>query len=654
VGTTAKTPGATGTCDPGTGSCTYPTTDQVCPKACSSGACVDPSLTFTQVGPRVRFAINALDVAPSGGTVLAVGNAGKVARWNGTDWKDIAGPSAASDLRSVAFVGPQLAYVVGSNRTLWAWRSNTASLVPVQLGSDGGSSADFTQVHGRGEGDVVVASSSGEVWRFDGGTWAKGSLPASGGPFHVTSVYLDEQHLARVAGLCNDPQGASASCVLSAQVGADFSASLNTGSRVGFTAVGGSFTPATADLSVALLGRADATLASHEAGPGTFSDLNTPLEGDSIVGITAESLTVPRSVYVLTSSARHPGHLYQFDSVLSTITSKVIIDTYLGEETLSRSVAQGASPGVIVAEVNRVAGANNVFRHSPLVDEAFDLGIDLVGASLDAAGTLYVVNSHGDVGLKRTTQPSWEFHRSQNLVVRGLEARNGAAVLLVGKDSTAQEGTIARWLPTGPVKAASKPGTTFNSVCRVSELEAWAVGSQGTIYSVTAANAAQVPSGTSKELFFVDCAQASSSAPTSTAVACGAESTVLTLRNNTWSPVSPAFPLGGKALTQCRVWGQTLFVAGDGVFATFSGGVWTTLTSKSGLGSLVVRSPTEIYAATVTTPSTSTSPALSTVFRFDGAAWSPLLLVSGQIGGGMQTGAQVVFAGTGGLLVEGH
>lgn len=653
VGNTAKTPSATGTCDPGTGTCTYPVSDQVCPQACSSGLCVSQNLAFTQVGPRVRFAINAIDVAPSGGTVLAVGNAGKVARWNGTEWKDISTPSVASDLRSVAFVGPQVAYLVGTNRTLWAWRSNTSSLTPVVLAVDGGTAADFTQVYGRSESEVLVTASSGEFWKFDGGTWAVGALPASTGPYQINSAYIDEQHLARLAGLCNNSGGANASCVLKAAPGDTFSADLNAGSRVGFTAVGGSFNPASSLSSLAMVGRADTTLVNHDGASGNFTDVNTLTEGDSIVGITAENSLLPRSVFVLTSSARHPGHLYQLDTVLTTITSKVVVDTYLGEETLSRSVAQGTTPGVIVAEVNRLAGANNVFRHSTLVDEAFDLGLDFAAVSVDPLGTLFVTNSHGDVGLKRTTQATWEFHRAQNMLVRGLEARNGAAVLLVGKDATAQEGAIYRWLPTGALKAASKPNTTFNSVCRVSDTEGWAVGTQGTVYSVTGLSAAQVSSGTTKDLLFVDCQAASASNPIG-AVACGNDSTVLALRNSTWSPLTPAFPSNGKTFTQCRVSGGAVFVAGDGVFAKFEGGTWTTLTPKAGLTSFLVRSPTEIYGAAVTAPSTTTSPAQSSVFRFDGSQWVSVLPVSGQVGGGVQTSSKVVFAGSGGLLIEGR
>jgi hypothetical protein len=190
-------------------------------------------------------------------------------------------------------------------------------------------------------------------------------------------------------------------------------------------------------------------------------------------------------------------------------------------------------------------------------------------------------------------------------------------------------------------------GTTFNDVCRVSDSEGWAVGTGGTILSVTSTGAVAMTSGTSEELLSVDCAAG-------VAVACGANGAVVRYAAGSWSAVTPAFPLA-RPLTTCRLAGTTTFVGGDGVFAKLENGAWTQLPAKAGLTNLVARSPGEVYGSVTLTPGTGASPGSSAVVRFDGTGWSSnLVTVTGVLSGGVQLGTRVVFGGTGGVLVEGR
>jgi hypothetical protein len=354
-------------------------------------------------------------------------------------------------------------------------------------------------------------------------------------------------------------------------------------------------------------------------------------------------------VYVQTSSANTGvGHLYQLDKTGTYVGATQALETFFGAEALSVNVGAGPTGGVLLAEVNRVAGANNVFRHQPTVDEALDLGEDFVGASVDAANGLVVATIFGDLGVRRVGSPTWDFTRSTTPVsLRAVEARNGASVLMAGKDYTTTDGVLLRW-QSGPgfSHLVTRPNTTFNALCRVSDTEGWAVGTGGVIYSVTAMGATPVTSGTTRDLLSVDCVAGA-------AVACG-DGVVLRATNGVWAPVTPAFPVANKLLTHCRLGGGALWAVGDNVFQKFEGGAWSTLPAKSGVSGLVVRSATEVYAALVTTPATISNPGQSAVSRFDGTQWKEQLTVTGILGSGVQVGPRVLFAGTGGLLVEGR
>jgi hypothetical protein len=645
VGQSVRSFAAQGTCEPATGVCNYPSTDTPCSAGCMGGQCLVRPLTFTQVGPRVRFAVNAVDVSPQGGAALVVGAQGRVARWNGTDWVELLAPSTANDLNRVQFASEQLAYIAGRGRTLWQLRD--AAFTPVVL--SGGATANLVGLSARGESSVLVADSVGNVWRYAGNSWTASALPSLDGPFSMKAAHLDETSRERVVGLCG-PLGSRVSCV-AYRNGSTWFVNLGSGS-LGFDAVGGSFVAPTVTVSEALVGQADGALRAH-AQSGLVSTVSLPSTSDGlgVVGLTVDGTgaSATRGVYLLTSSAdSETGHLYQLDKVSGAVTMRPLLDTYFGVESLSPTVASGVSGGVFVAEANQVASANNIFRHGAQGDEALDLGEDFVGASVDPAGTLVVADQYADLGLRRPGAASWAFYRASSVLVQAFEARHGASVLLAGKSDMSSDGVLLRWTPTaGFVRLATKPNTTFTSVCRVSDTEGWAVGTGGALYAVTASGAVSVVSPTTKDLRSVDCVAGA-------AVACGAEGTVLRAVGGVWAVAQPAFPVATGTLTHCRLAGSVLLVAGNGLFQRLEGATWTALPAPGDVTGLVVRSPTEVYAAVATARATSTNPGASAVVRFDGTQWTQVLAVRGVLGEGVEAGSRLVFGGAGGLLVEGR
>lgn len=640
MGNTARTFAATGTCTPATGQCAYAPTDTVCPQGCQGGLCTAPALTFTQVGPAVRFAINALDVAPGGGTALAVGNAGRLARWNGTAWNEVTTPSTAANLSAVQFVAPQVAFVVGANHTAWSWRSNTSTLAAQNLS---GPSTDLVAVSGRSESNVLVADAAGNFWKLGTAGWSNGALPSGDGPFSMTSAYIDESARERIAGTCN-----GSSCV-AYRNGAGWIVDTDTDS-LGFDALGGSFTPATMLTSEVLVGRSSNALSTHsQAGVFVPVFLPTTLEGDGVVGLSADVASPTptiRSVYALTSSTNLAGHLYQLTRSITAVTANPVLDLYMGNQALSPTVS---TQGVLVAEVNRTAGSNNVFRHSSSQDDALDIGEDFAGVSADPTNALVAVSIFGDLARRGATASTWTFTRAPALAILGVEARNGTSVLLVGKDGTTGDGVVERWTAAaGYTRVSTQTGTVMNAVCRVSDTEGWAVGNAGTLLSVDATGAHAVASNTTADLLSVDCSAGS-------AIACGTNGTVLRYANGAWAKVTPDFPLA-RTLSVCRQTGSVVLVGGDNVFASLANGAWTQLPAKGGLTGLVARSAADVYASVLVTPASSSGPGSSAIYRFDGTRWSanPLASVSGVAGGGVQIGARVVFGGTGGVLVEGR
>ena len=155
---------ASGTCAAGT--CTYPSATMTCDTACSAGACVSAAAVFKQTGPRLRFAISALDVAPNsnGNLVVAVGKAGNVARWNGSEWAMLATPTK-ENLNAVHFVNGSAAWLVGERRTVWSYRNG---VITAASNPPGSGSANLVAVYGRGDADVLVADDTGNWHKWNG------------------------------------------------------------------------------------------------------------------------------------------------------------------------------------------------------------------------------------------------------------------------------------------------------------------------------------------------------------------------------------------------------------------------------------------------------------------------------------------------------
>lgn len=641
VGSTRRTFQMNGTCDPGTGVCTYNPNDSVCPNGCANGQCLTASLTFLQTGPRVRFAVNALDIAPgsSGNSALAVGNNGKIARWDGSMWTELTSPSTTVKFNSVAFVAGGTAYAVGTNRTAFTIRPNNGQVLGVTL--PGTATANLIAVSGRGESEVLIADDSGEWWRLRNNMWANGQLPNTNAPWDITGAYLDESLRERIVGSCGTMtngqrcvgyrfvSGGTPNWVVHTQNGAP-----------GFTAVGGGFdVPTTVSASDVYLGRADTTLVDH-SNTGSFTTLTTSptLDGDAIVGVTAQSTSIGRDVFTLTSSTGGAtGHLYRLTRGITQTTAADTLQTFYGEEHLSPNEASG----VLVAEVRRTPGINNIFRRGVLTNEALDVGEDWVGASVDDTGALVLAGLFSDIAVRRPASSTFDFRRAPTAwALKALEARNGTGTLLVGEDTNSNDGVVVRMTGTTFTAIATQANTVFNGVCRVSDTEGWAVGTKGTIFRVTGSGATAATSPTMEELLAVDCAAG-------VAVACGANGTVLRYANNAWTVVPTS--LAGKSIETCKLSSQGAFVGGDGFFQSYTPATgWTTLAAKPGLVSLVVRSPQEVYGAFKTGNT-------SDLYRFDGAAWGPSLInVTGTLGGGVQAGARVVWGGTLGVLVEGR
>ena len=645
VGATRRTFSTPGTCDPGTGTCTYASSDSLCPNGCALGQCLTASLAFSQTGPRVKFAINGIDTAPgsSGNSVLAVGNGGKLAKWDGATWTELT-TSTTSNLNKVAFVSGTLAFAVGAGSTVLNVRPGVAAnpVSAVQLSGSGG--RNLVAVSGRGDNEVLIASENGNWWRMTGGTWANGTLPSGNGNYAITSAYLDESLRERIVGGC----GATvrAQCVAYRNAGGGtptFMVHQQTGTP-GFTAVGGAFDVASSLSSSAMVGSADLSLDTH-SNTGTFSGVspNPALEGDGIVGITAQAVSLGRDIFVLTSS-RDPsatengkGGLYRLSRGVG-VTSTEILETYFGEETLSPNEANG----VVVAEVRRAQSINNVFRRGVITNEALDVGEDFIGASVDDTGALVLASRYGDVVVRRPTSSTYDFRRPpMTWAIKALEARNGTGVIMVGESASSSPGVIIRVTPTGFTTVTSRANTVFNAVCRVSDTEGWVVGTGGVIYRLTATGAMQVASPTQSNLLTVDCAAG-------VAIAAGADGTVLRMANGMWSAANPAFPMA-RPITSARLVQGGAFFAGDSFLYSFTAatGTWNPLQAKAGLTSLVVRGPQEVYGAFV-------NGTVSEVYRFDGASWSTssLVQVTGALGGGVQAGARVVWGGSLGAIVE--
>ncbi|MCU0698654.1 MAG: hypothetical protein MUC96_19305 [Myxococcaceae bacterium] len=654
MGSVARSFTGPGRCEPSTGQCVFPSFDLDCaPGVCAAGVC---PLTVTQVGPRLRFAIRALDLAPgsAGSSALAVGANSQVASWNGTRWVTVNAPTANQALRAVNFVSPTVAWVVGDNRTAWRFDRTSQTFVSTPAPPLSGS-ARLIGVDGPTDTAVLVADDSGNWARWNGTSWASGAFPtANASSFQMNGVWVDETGRERVAGSCvSAAAGARRSCVAYRFPSSSNSWFIDTAMTETRPCVSiGPWVDVPAAMAQdALCGFADNDSIRHVA---TGSFLTNPAlvlgTGEGIVGITGGPPSgTTRNVWVLTASILGTGRLYRLTGTGAAPMPLAQLDTFFGDEALSPS----ESGGVLVAEVDPARNLNNVFYRRttmPERTEALDLGLDFAGVT-SFGGELTLVSRRGDLAVKRTGGEVFEFRRpptaSPQYNVEAADGRNGtSSILVVGHDGSNQ-GLIARVSFSSYTRIASVPGTQFKGVCRASETEAFAVGTGGALFSIPMSGAPtrDLAVTTANDLFAVDC-------PTpGEGVACGANGTVLVRSmGGAWAP-APTFPMAGKTLTSCKVVQGTVYVAGDGVFGRLSRGAtqWALLPSAPGLAHLLVRAPNDVFA-------TSSSNSMNfDVVRFDGTAWSVVLpRVSGSPGGGVQVGSRVVWGGSAGALVEGR
>ncbi|MBX7098438.1 MAG: hypothetical protein K1X89_12045 [Myxococcaceae bacterium] len=639
MGNTLRRYTMAGTCNPGTGQCSYGTpVDTVCPNGCANATCLSASLAFGQTMPRVPFPVNAIDVAPqsAGKVVLAVGPAGQAMAWDGAAWSKVGGLPSTAGLRALWFSGPKTAYAVGEGRAVYHYASGAFTAVPgiPDAGVGGAGSGSLVSVHGVDDNDMVTVDGIGNFWRYTSGSWS--AFSAAPNSFFGAQVYVEDATHIRVAGRCT-----AGPCV--AFQGSSFlSFDVDNGSAdpKGFLAVG----PAPG--TDAWAGHAsNLGMRRHQhnggAGSGGFDATGVPTlsQGDGVSGITGSlGVVLNRVIYVLTRGSSTPGALYAVTAT-TTATPRVLLNTFSTESAMSRNDVSG----VVVAEVLRAKNVNDIFRRSVTVDEALDLGEDWVAAGVLPGPTVALVGKLGDVAARVGTSPTWNFvHYPQSIAIDDAAFGYAGGMVLMGGTG----GDVLRFTPPATFDPIDIGTTTanINGVCRASDAESLVVGSQGVIRAISVTGTPTVKtiaSGITTALNAVDCPVVGD------AVACGNVGVVLRIRNGVATPVTPALP-NSPTLTSCRLVGNTIYVVGNNLFARMDTAApspkWDMLQAAASLDRLQVVAPNDIYAVS----------AGNLVTHYDGNAWSTALSLPGtaRLVGGGQMGAKVVFAGNSGVVVE--
>ncbi len=645
MGTVARSFTAPATCQ--AGQCQFTPFDLDCaPGTCSNGIC---SLSVSQIGPRLRFAINAVDLAPTTNatTALAIGERSQVAAWNGSRWASVQAPTSNLSLKAVNFTSATMAWVVGEQRTVWRWDKGTGAFVNTPAPGLSGS-ATLIGVDGTSDTSVLVADSTGNWSQWNGTGWTDGGLPTTNASaFSMTSLYVDETQRQRLAGLCTNGTGQRRVCIGYRNFGGGGNWLVDTGTDTrGCISLGPSLDVPVTLGPDAVCGFSDNESVRHSYS-GTFStNALSLLQGSGLVGITGGPPDAgQRPLWALTSSSGGNGRLYRVTGTNASPLATAALDTTFGEEHLSPS----ESSGVLVAEVDRARNVNNVFyrRLSPVErTDALDLGFDIVGVT-SLSNELTLVGSAGELAIQHTGSDVFEFRRapsgSPQYRLEDVEGRNGTGLLAVGRDGLGA-GLIGRiGLAAYTRLTTNATSTTFKGVCRASDQEAFAVGTGGAVFAIAATAATREAVTVTADLSAIDCPVVGE------AVACGASSTVLRRTQGAWS-VLP-FPLPGKTFTTCRLVNGSLWVAGDGVFARLDRGAaaWTLLPARAGLAHLMVRAPNDVLATSAS------SSAAFEIVRFDGTSWST---AAGPYPGASLGVGQIlnrfVWGGSAGVLIEGR
>jgi len=623
-----------GTCN--NGACRWVEATLSCANGCANGACVPPSAAFTQVLPRVRHAITAVDQEPNSGgdDVVVVGPQGNASRWNGTQWAAMPQGAMAGNLKSVWFSAANTGYVVAETGL---YRFSNAGIQRVNLPMTGGAGS-LVDVHGISDTNWAAVDDVGVIYRRE----TDGGITVSAGndgvnrdkpPYRMRGVYMEAAPLAnygarlRYYGACGSSTALGGCIVYQSAANGTYydDRDLSTSNIRAVASNLDTNGDAWAGLDIARLRR-------HTIN-GAFDSVQVPggLDGGAVVAMTSTTgSAVTRATFVLTQPVMPTrlGNLYRITGTASAPQVDPLMNVFYGYQAMSKT----ESSGVIVVDMNTSTGTSTIVRRGAIVNEALDLGAeDWVGGDATPTGSV-LLNAYGDVALRNNASSTFVLRRfPYNLSATDIAAGSTYAVL------TAKDGTAWR-LPYGsstytelmfPVKPAS-----LESVCHASDLEWYLVGSAGALFAYDGSTVRSPAVTTTASFTAVDCAGPGS------VVACG-PGAVYRLAAGTWTAI-PGAPAG--PITSCRLVAGAIYVAGNGVFARYANNAWVTLPSRPSLSGLVVRSVNEAYAGSG-----------NAVVRFDGSAWQVVpVTVSQALLTGFLMGPRVVLAGTGGVVMEGQ
>lgn len=647
-----------GTCNPGTGLCSYAQNVTSCPSGCANGRCNSAQLNFLWTQPQVRHQVTALDQAPasSGLRVLAVGPGGAVSVFNGSAWSRLSSNTTQA-LNAVWFCGTASALVVGENRTVLRYSVAANTLTAVNGVPTTNLGASLVGVHGMNCDDFILVDDRGGWARWRAAAWTSGTLSTASGPYRMRSVYVAPDQKTRIAGLCYSGTSTAKGCVAyNNPLGTspttwyeDQDNSANT--TEGFMSVG----PPTGLSTDAWVGTfPGALLKRHDAATGALAtDGGVPdltqqpaFSGSSgILGITGTSAAAgTRATFLLSGgNSTTPGYLWRATG--TGLDPEASLELYFNVQSMGRT----ESGGVMVADARTQLSSsqannpvvNDIFRRGANTYDAYDLAEDWVALDVGTfpVGTggsnvsgLVLVSAYNDLAIRGGAMTRWYFQRGPYAQVQDMVAGNQFA-LVVGRSGTAYRFSVAN----GFQKVTTNTAQDLNAACRVTDSQMYVAGAGGVILSYTGGTSAvAMTTNTTKALYDVHCPTANSG------VACGQDGTVLLFNGSTWSPASPAFSPGTAQLTSCRVDSAgTVWVAGDGAFARLQGGAWSTLASRSQLSDLLVRAPNDVYASSG-----------SEIAWFNGTSWATAFTAAQPLWAGGQLGARVVYTGVSGVLVE--
>jgi hypothetical protein len=615
------------------GMCSYTPSMKDCGAGgCANGACVSAGETFSQVLPRVRHPINAIDQAPGsmGANVVVVGPAGALSAWNGTAWTTAPAAGSAGDYNAIWFPNANTAYIATS-RGLSKWNSGAVSTVnnfPSLTGT--GTPID---VHGSAENNFVVAADDATVYRFANGAWTTTTQSSFGGPYAMNGVFVDESGHIGVYGACNGSQ-----CILYSTNGTSYTA--HTDSSGTFSALGPALDVPVSGHTYLWAGLTNETIRRFDSGAIVidFDSNDVPdssqLAGDGpVLQISGALGATSRAVWVLTGSGTQSfGSLYRVAGAANAPTATALSNVFYDTQTMTKT----DSAGVVFVDTRTATGGATIIRRSATVEEALDLGAETWAAVAPAGTGFVLLNAFGDVAasLGATT---FQLHRTtDSLTATGIAAGSTFAIFV----GFSTNGSVARKVPltqgsTYVDLTVPNPPSQLNAICRVSDTEWYIAGNDGSIYKSDGSTLTEMSTPTVEHLQAIDCGGTSG-----VAIACGDNGAVLKLTNGNWSAVTGA-PQAN--FTSCRLTGSTVYVAADGTFAKYTNNSWSPLPSLPSLTALVAVSANEVYGVNNTQ-----------VQRFNGSTWSSSATAPQTLVGGGLVGTHVMFAGKAGVVMEGQ